>query len=102
MRDTLDAHVATKNNIEAHFTSDSVRAGLETDVVDVCVGEVVAGTGYGDVELTRHIRPDIIMDGKTKKSRYKMRYIVYTGAKTQNCARFVLLELTTRGCPDRC
>ena len=34
-----------------------MRTGLQANVVDVGVGEVVAGAADGDVEFTRHIAP---------------------------------------------
>mmetsp|Transcript_266 Transcript_266/g.685 ORF Transcript_266/g.685 Transcript_266/m.685 type:complete len:255 (+) Transcript_266:642-1406(+) len=42
MSDTLNTHVPTQHDIESHFSRRGVTAGLQSDIVNVCVGVVIA------------------------------------------------------------
>ena len=52
---SLDAHEATKDDVEAHLTSLGMRAGLETNIVDVSVSIVIPRSRNSNVELAGQV-----------------------------------------------
>jgi len=53
----LDAHVAAKDDVEAHLARLGVRAGLKTNIIDVSVSIVIPRSRNGNVELAGQVGP---------------------------------------------